>query len=161
MTFELLPAVDVADGQAVRLVQGRLGTETTYGAPLDAAPLFLVAMFVRLLSGRRSPLTFSYVLTKLGGVKVFLESKGYKFESETDTEVVAKLVDHLHTKHPNETFREIVEKTIQQLEGAFACAFKSRVFPAELVATRRGSPLLVGIRTEHGIETDSIPIQYK
>ena len=37
MTFELLPAVDVADGQAVRLVQGRAGTETTYGAPLDAA----------------------------------------------------------------------------------------------------------------------------
>jgi phosphoribosylanthranilate isomerase len=33
----LLPAVDVADGQAVRLVQGELGTETTYGSPLDAA----------------------------------------------------------------------------------------------------------------------------
>ncbi len=37
MSFELLPAVDVADGQAVRLVQGRAGSETTYGAPLDAA----------------------------------------------------------------------------------------------------------------------------
>ena len=37
MSFELLPAVDVADGQAVRLVQGRAGSETAYGAPLDAA----------------------------------------------------------------------------------------------------------------------------
>ena len=37
MSFELLPAVDVADGRAVRLVQGRAGTETAYGAPLDAA----------------------------------------------------------------------------------------------------------------------------
>ena len=37
MTFELLPAVDVANGLAVRLVQGRAGTETTYGTPLDAA----------------------------------------------------------------------------------------------------------------------------
>ena len=37
MTFELLPAVDVADGQAVRLVQGEAGTETSYGDPLDAA----------------------------------------------------------------------------------------------------------------------------
>lgn len=37
MTFELLPAVDVADGQAVRLVQGKAGTETDYGSPLDAA----------------------------------------------------------------------------------------------------------------------------
>ncbi|MGO1949479.1 MAG: bifunctional 1-(5-phosphoribosyl)-5-((5-phosphoribosylamino)methylideneamino)imidazole-4-carboxamide isomerase/phosphoribosylanthranilate isomerase PriA [Mycobacteriaceae bacterium] len=37
MTLTLLPAVDVADGQAVRLVQGAAGTETSYGAPLDAA----------------------------------------------------------------------------------------------------------------------------
>ena len=36
----LLPAVDVSDGKAVRLVQGELGTETTYGSPLDAALLF-------------------------------------------------------------------------------------------------------------------------
>lgn len=37
MSFTLLPAVDVADGQAVRLVQGAAGTETGYGDPLDAA----------------------------------------------------------------------------------------------------------------------------
>ena len=38
--LELLPAVDVQDGQAVRLVQGEAGTETAYGAPLDAALTF-------------------------------------------------------------------------------------------------------------------------
>lgn len=37
MTFTLLPAVDVADGKAVRLVQGEAGTETGYGDPLEAA----------------------------------------------------------------------------------------------------------------------------
>jgi phosphoribosylanthranilate isomerase len=37
VTFTLLPAVDVADGRAVRLVQGAAGTETTYGDPRDAA----------------------------------------------------------------------------------------------------------------------------
>jgi len=37
MTLELLPAVDVADGQAVRLVQGEAGSETSYGSPLEAA----------------------------------------------------------------------------------------------------------------------------
>ncbi|MBX7264665.1 bifunctional 1-(5-phosphoribosyl)-5-((5-phosphoribosylamino)methylideneamino)imidazole-4-carboxamide isomerase/phosphoribosylanthranilate isomerase PriA [Micromonospora sp. Llam7] len=37
MSLTLLPAVDVADGQAVRLVQGAAGSETTYGDPLDAA----------------------------------------------------------------------------------------------------------------------------
>jgi 1-(5-phosphoribosyl)-5-[(5-phosphoribosylamino)methylideneamino] imidazole-4-carboxamide isomerase/N-(5'phosphoribosyl)anthranilate isomerase len=38
--LELLPAVDVADGQAVRLVQGAAGSETSYGDPLDAALAF-------------------------------------------------------------------------------------------------------------------------
>lgn len=40
VTFDLLPAVDVSDGRAVRLVQGRAGTETSYGPPLDAALAF-------------------------------------------------------------------------------------------------------------------------
>lgn len=100
------------------------------------------------------------IITNYKDIKVFLVSKGYKFESDTDTEVVAKFVDHMHNIHPNDSFRELVERTIQQLEGAFACAFKSKMFPGELVATRRGSPLLVGIKTEHGIDADSIPIQY-
>ena len=37
MKLELLPAVDVKAGQAVRLIQGELGSESNYGAPLDAA----------------------------------------------------------------------------------------------------------------------------
>ncbi len=36
-----------------------------------------------------------------------------------------------------------------------------RLFPGELVATRRGSPLIVGIRSEEGIDTDHIPVQYR
>jgi phosphoribosylformimino-5-aminoimidazole carboxamide ribotide isomerase/phosphoribosylanthranilate isomerase len=43
MKLELLPAVDVKDGQAVRLVQGELGSESNYGAPLDAALDFQLA----------------------------------------------------------------------------------------------------------------------
>ncbi len=39
----LLPAVDVADGKAVRLVQGEAGTETDYGTPIDAAKVFIDA----------------------------------------------------------------------------------------------------------------------
>ena len=75
--------------------------------------------------------------------------------------MIAKLVSHIHSQHLEESFQRIVEKAIQQLEGAFACAFKSRVFPGELVATRRGSPLLVGIKAPQGIEADHIPVQYR
>ena len=51
-----------------------------------------------------------------------------------------------------------MEQTISQLEGAFACVFKSNIFPKECIATRRGSPMVVGIKSEIGVEADSIPV---
>lgn len=45
-------------------------------------------------------------------------------------------------------------------EGAFAIALKSKYFPGECVASRRGSPLLVGIKTKTRLATDHIPILY-
>lgn len=100
------------------------------------------------------------IITNYKDVKLFLQSKGYVFESDTDTEVIAKLIHHIHSNNNHHSFRELVETVIQQLEGAFACCFKSTFFPGELVATRRGSPLLVGIKTENALEADSIPVQY-
>jgi len=100
------------------------------------------------------------IITNYKEVKMFLQSKGHQFESETDTEVISKLIKHLHDKYPGDSFRRLVEKCIQQLEGAFACCFKSSVFPGQCVASRRGSPLLVGIKTESVLESDSIPVQY-
>lgn len=45
-------------------------------------------------------------------------------------------------------------------EGAFALCFKSKNFPGECVAARRGSPLLVGIKTKTRLATDHVPILY-
>lgn len=55
------------------------------------------------------------IITNYKDVKQFLESKGYRFESETDTEVIAKLIHHLWQEHPTYSFRELVEQVIQQL----------------------------------------------
>ncbi|XP_059609768.1 glutamine--fructose-6-phosphate aminotransferase [isomerizing] 2-like isoform X2 [Phlebotomus argentipes] len=100
------------------------------------------------------------IMTNYKEVKTFLLKRKYTFESDTDTEIIAKLVHHLWTQHPYYSFREIVEQAIQQMEGAFALAFKSKYFPGECVATRRGSPLLVGIKTKTRLATDHIPILY-
>merc|ERR1711962_394042 len=100
------------------------------------------------------------IITNYKDIKKFLEAKGYVFESETDTECIAKLIKHIRSQNVDYTFRQLVEQTISQLEGAYACVFKSTLYPGECVATRRGSPLLVGIKTEHGLESDSIPVQY-
>ncbi|XP_046391780.1 glutamine--fructose-6-phosphate aminotransferase [isomerizing] 2 isoform X3 [Ischnura elegans] len=100
------------------------------------------------------------IITNYKDIKVFLQGKGYCFESETDTEVIAKFVDHLHNQHPTYSFRELVEQVIEQLEGAFALCFKSKYFPGQCVAARRGSPLLVGIKAKTKLATDHIPILY-
>ncbi|KIH49634.1 class II glutamine amidotransferase [Ancylostoma duodenale] len=90
----------------------------------------------------------------------YLKKKGHKFESETDTEVIAKLIQHIHDRYPDLTFRQLVEIVIQQLEGAFALAFKSSKFPGQLVATRRGSPLLIGIKSNNSLQTNHFPVSY-
>lgn len=100
------------------------------------------------------------IVTNYKEVKVFLENKGYVFESQTDTEAIAKLIHHLYCQHKGYSFQELVEQVIQQLEGAFALCFKSRYFPNECVATRRGSPLLVGIKTRRRLSSDHVPIMY-
>ncbi|XP_037269607.1 glutamine--fructose-6-phosphate aminotransferase [isomerizing] 2 isoform X5 [Rhipicephalus microplus] len=100
------------------------------------------------------------IITNYKDIKQFLLQRGCHFESDTDTEVIAKFIKHLHSTHPDLNFRELVEQVIQQLEGAFALVFKSKKFPHQCVATRRGSPLLVGLKTKSYLSTEFIPVLY-
>uniref|UniRef100_A0A8C7H0C0 glutamine--fructose-6-phosphate transaminase (isomerizing) n=1 Tax=Oncorhynchus kisutch TaxID=8019 RepID=A0A8C7H0C0_ONCKI len=91
------------------------------------------------------------IITNYKELKKYLNSKGYEFESETDTEVIPKLIKYVYDNREREdlSFSTLVERVIQQLEGAFALMFKSSHFPREAVATRRGSPLLIGVRSKY------------
>ncbi|XP_014900346.1 glutamine--fructose-6-phosphate aminotransferase [isomerizing] 2 [Poecilia latipinna] len=102
------------------------------------------------------------IITNYKELKKYLITKGYEFESDTDTEVIPKLIKYLYDNRENDsvTFSTLVERVIQQLEGAFALVFKSRHYPGEAVSTRRGSPLLIGVRSEHELPTEQIPVQY-
>uniref|UniRef100_A0A3Q3LJF8 glutamine--fructose-6-phosphate transaminase (isomerizing) n=1 Tax=Labrus bergylta TaxID=56723 RepID=A0A3Q3LJF8_9LABR len=102
------------------------------------------------------------IITNYKELKEYLIIKGYEFESETDTEVIPKLIKYVYDNQEGDSvaFGKLVERVIQQLEGAFALVFKSRHFPGEAVATRRGSPLLIGVRSEQELLTENIPIQY-
>ncbi|XP_054708658.1 glutamine--fructose-6-phosphate aminotransferase [isomerizing] 2-like isoform X2 [Uloborus diversus] len=100
------------------------------------------------------------IITNYADIKKFLLNQGFKFESDTDTEVIPKLIQHIHNLNPDLSFRELVEQVIQQLEGAFALVFKSSKYPNECVASRRGSPLLVGFKSETTLATDYIPVLY-
>jgi len=104
------------------------------------------------------------ILTNFKDLRQFLGSKGFTFESETDTEVIPKLLKHFFDVHSKKkgslSFRELVELTFAQIEGAYAVVVKSRHFPSEIVATRRGSPLLVGVKCEDRLTTDHIPVVF-
>ncbi|XP_063045604.1 glutamine--fructose-6-phosphate aminotransferase [isomerizing] 2-like [Engraulis encrasicolus] len=102
------------------------------------------------------------IITNYKELKKYLNSKGYEFESETDTEVIPKLIKYVYDNREKEhvSFSTLVERVIQQLEGAFALVFKSIHFPGEAVATRRGSPLLIGVRSQFELTSQHIPIKY-
>ncbi|XP_043537188.1 glutamine--fructose-6-phosphate aminotransferase [isomerizing] 1 isoform X2 [Chiloscyllium plagiosum] len=103
------------------------------------------------------------IITNYKDLKKFLESKGYEFESDTDTESIAKLVKYMYDNRESDdiSFATLVERVIQQLEGAFALVLKSIHYPGEAVCTRRGGPLLIGVRSEHRLSTDHIPVLYR
>lgn len=104
------------------------------------------------------------IINNYKDLKKFLSGKGYKFESETDTETVVKLIKYLWDKHTSQgdklTFQDLVELVVAQLEGAYSFLFKSVHFPGELAATRRGSPLLIGVKCESQLATNHIPVVF-
>ena len=75
-----------------------------------------------------------------------LKKLGYRFASQTDTEVIAHLVHH-HLEKQHDLLKA-VRAALGELEGAYALAVVSVDEPGRLVAARRGSPLAVGLGTE-------------
>ena len=73
-----------------------------------------------------------------------LEAHGYEFKSETDTETVAHLVDYLHTGK-QEDLAKTVLAAVQRLRGSYALGVVSMDNTQEIVAARRGNPLVIGI----------------
>jgi len=75
-------------------------------------------------------------------LRALLKSRGYRFESQTDTEVIAHMVEwELRT---SETLLEAVQKTAKQLEGAYGTVALDRKDPSRIVVARSGSPIVIG-----------------
>lgn len=78
-------------------------------------------------------------------LKKKLEDNGYKFVSETDTEVIAHLLDYYYRGNP----LEAVTKIMHRVEGSYALGIIFKDHPDELYSVRKDSPLIVG-QTENG-----------
>ncbi len=84
-----------------------------------------------------------------------LQAQGYRFESQTDTEVIAHLVHSLNTGD----LADAVRRAAARLKGAYAIAVVSKNDPGTVVGARAGSPLVVGVgQGEHFIASDALAL---
>ncbi len=86
-------------------------------------------------------------------VKAFLEEKGYVFESQTDTETIAKLLDYYYTGDPLKAIRSVLAK----IHGSYALGIVFRDFPEKIFATRKDSPLIVGVGKGENFIASDVP----
>ncbi|MCR4681435.1 MAG: glutamine--fructose-6-phosphate transaminase (isomerizing) [Bacteroidales bacterium] len=87
-----------------------------------------------------------------------LEKRGYSFRSETDTEVLTNLIEDVQ-KTENVTLFDAVRIALNQVVGAYAIVVIEKGHPDQLIAARKGSPLVIGIgRNEYYIASDATPI---
>ncbi len=83
------------------------------------------------------------IIENYQSLKAEQQIKGYRFTSETDTEVIAHALDY--QLKSSSSLLGVVQKTIEKLEGAFALGVMSPSYPEELVVARKGSPLVIGV----------------
>lgn len=93
-------------------------------------------------------------------IKEELISKGYTFSSDTDTEVLIQLIEYMQISHNTNLF-DAVQLALKNVIGAYAIAIIDKSNPNQLIAARKGSPLIIGVgdkETEFLIGSDATPI---
>ncbi|WP_304238634.1 glutamine--fructose-6-phosphate transaminase (isomerizing) [Jiulongibacter sediminis] len=98
------------------------------------------------------------IIENYSSIKKSLIDKGYTFESETDTEVLINFIEDVR-KHKNCGLEEAVRLALLEVVGAYAIVVIDKDNPDQLVAARKGSPLVIGIgEDEYFFASDATPI---
>ena len=100
-------------------------------------------------SDQKIALIHNGVIENYVGIKKYLLTKGYVFQSETDTEALCNLIAYHYQKESanveSSRFLEAVRKTLRHVEGTYGIAVMCADCPAEIVSARKGSPLILGV----------------
>src|SRR6218665_2254054 len=115
----------------------------THGAPAvhNAHPHFSVGPNASGDSITRIALVHNGIIENHDELRAELKTRGYQFHSQTDTEVIAHLIDHLYSGD----LLDAVQQALPRLKGAYAVAVFCRDEPHRVVAARDGSPPLLSI----------------
>ncbi|WP_373049161.1 glutamine--fructose-6-phosphate transaminase (isomerizing) [Vulgatibacter sp.] len=96
------------------------------------------------------------IIENYRALREMMQAKGCTFRSETDTEVIAHLIEHELHKNGGE-LEKAVKEALRRLEGSFAIAAMAAHDSERMVAARRGSPLIVGIGEGERLVASDIP----
>jgi glutamine---fructose-6-phosphate transaminase (isomerizing) len=119
----------------------------THGAPVvhNAHPHFSALPGSKGARSDRIALVHNGIIENHDELRAELQAKGFVFDSQTDTEVIAHLVNHLYD---GDLF-DAVQQATKRLRGAYAIAVFSREEPHRVVGAREGSPLVLGVGNGH------------
>ncbi|TCK03660.1 glutamine--fructose-6-phosphate transaminase (isomerizing) [Marinobacterium mangrovicola] len=144
----------LAEGLEQHPLKGTLGIAhtrwATHGAPAErnAHPH---------MSGERLAVVHNGIIENFELLKEELIDSGYQFSSETDTEVVAHLIDR--EVRSGETLLDAMRNAMARLEGAFALGVIHMDYPDQLLTARKGSPLVIGVGIgENFIASDQLAL---
>lgn len=93
------------------------------------------------------------IIENYAELKNRLAEKGYTFKSETDTEVIAHLLDYYYKGNP----LEAIAKIMHRIEGSYAFGILFKAHPGEVYAVRKESPLIVGSSKEGNFIASDVP----
>ena len=99
------------------------------------------------------------IIENYSTLKLFLQEKGHKFSSQTDTEVLAMLIAHFYKPGDGNSLAKAVQAALHEARGTYGIAVMSPEEPDTLVVARRGSPLIIGVgNNEYIVASDAAAI---
>ncbi|RYC72021.1 MULTISPECIES: glutamine--fructose-6-phosphate transaminase (isomerizing) [Spirosoma] len=107
---------------------------------------------------RKLAIIHNGIIENYAAIKQALLKKGHTFQSETDTEVLGQFIEDIWENNGG-TLEEAVRLALQEVVGAYAIVVMSESEPTQLIAARKGSPLVIGVGdNEFFLASDATPI---
>lgn len=98
------------------------------------------------------------IIENYASIKQSLINKGYTFQSQTDTEVLVNFIEDIQ-KNKNSSLEEALRIALHEVVGAYAIVLMDSQNPTQLIAARKGSPLVIGVgENEYFFASDATPI---
>lgn len=149
--------INLEKGSKKNKLSGKLGIGhtrwATHGEPND------VNSHPHLSESGKIAVVHNGIIENYNTLKKQLIERGRTFQSQTDTEIIAQLIEEIYTKSKGVTFEQAIRLALKQIVGTYGLAILNIETPDKIYIARKGSPLLLGVgEDEMFIASDASPI---